>query len=57
MHKPLLMHHKTHNRLLAKLREIEARPRSSNYKNTRLSHRLLRPVSMYRTRLAQFAEN
>lgn len=57
MHKPLLMHRRTYNRLLAKLRQIEARPHIRNYKNKRLSRRLLRPVSMYRTRLAQFAEN
>jgi hypothetical protein len=57
MHKPLLMHHKTYARLVAKLREIEARPRSRNYRNKRLGHRLLRPVNMYGTQLVQFAEN
>jgi hypothetical protein len=57
MRKPLLMHRRTYNRLLTKLRQIEARPRSSNYKNKRLGHRLLRPVNMYGTQLAQFAEN
>lgn len=57
MRKPLLMPRKSYARLVAKLREIETRPHSSNYKNKRLSHRLLRPVSMYGTQLAQFAEN
>jgi hypothetical protein len=57
MRKPLLMHHRTYARLVAKLRQIEARPRSRNYRNKRLGHRLLRPVSMYGTQLAQFAEN
>ena len=45
MRKPLLMPRKSYARLVAKLREIETRPHSSNYKNKRLSHRLLRPVA------------
>jgi hypothetical protein len=54
VHKPLLMHHRTYNRLLAKLRQIEARPHSRKYKSKRLNHRILRPATMYQTQCAQF---
>jgi hypothetical protein len=54
--KPLLMHRRTCSRLLAKLRHIEAKPHSRNYSSKRLNYRILRPVGMYRTQLAQFAE-
>jgi hypothetical protein len=54
VHKPLLMHHRTYNRLLAKLRQIEARPRSRKYSSKKLTQRILRPATMYQTQCAQF---
>src|SRR5215472_17131355 len=43
--KPLFMHCKTYSSLLAKLRQIEAKPESRKYKSKRLTERTLKPNS------------
>jgi hypothetical protein len=50
IHKPILMHRRTYNRLLTKLRQIEAKSGSCTSKY--LTERTLKPVSMYRVGVA-----
>jgi hypothetical protein len=55
IHKPLFLHHKTYNRLLARLRQIEAKPDSRKYNSKRLTERTLKPTSMYQVEVASIA--
>jgi len=41
--------------MLARLRQIEAKPESRKYKSKRLTERTLKPTSMYQVELASIA--
>ena len=56
MRKPLFMQHKTYNRLLARLRRIEAKPERRKYKGNRLTECTLKPINMYQVEVAHIAD-
>ena len=56
MRKPLFMQHKTYNRLLARLRRIEAKPERRKYKGNRLTECTLKPINMYQVEVPHIAD-
>ena len=49
------MQRKTYAGLLARLRQIEAKPEGRNYKGKRLTERTLKPNNMYSIQVAHIA--
>ena len=52
--KPLFMHKRTYHRLTNRLRNLEAKGR--RYQPAKASHRVVKPVCMYRTQIAAVAQ-
>ena len=55
IHKPLFLHRKTYNRLLARLRRIEGQASNRGYNSKSINHGSLKPNNMYRVQLAAVA--